>query len=372
MGSFDVKVLIVAGAGDPVNSLRPEAEIFIRMQRLGADMTIMTGADYSYLPQLIDAGVKHIDFEPESRVSPGAIRFLRAELKRGQYDVAYLFNNKAICNTAFAALGLPTVLVTYRGQTGNIFWYDPSCYLTHLHPRIDAVSCVANAVRDDLRNHVRRKDRVVTIYKGHDLAWYQEQPADLEKEFGIPPGSFVIGCTCNNRPRKGVPVLVEAMKHVPVGGGDVHLLLIGRGMEEDNLQAAIQASPHAKNIHTPGFRNDAPALTAACSCTVLPATKREGLPKTVIESMAYGVPAITTDTGGSAELMIDGESGFVVSPHDPETIADRIQQLMADPERAQRMGEAGRERIREAFNVDDSAKQTMEWFAAWVAEKHGV
>ncbi|MDF3128283.1 glycosyltransferase family 4 protein [Kiritimatiellaeota bacterium B1221] len=360
-----MKILIMTSSGEPLNSIRPEAEIFLGLHRGGHPVTIMTGRKNVYWDRWVEAGIEMIDYEPAKRLGFTDVKFMRNWLKEHPVDVAYLFNNKAICNTAFAARGLPVKLVAYRGQTGNIYWYDPSCYLTILHPRLDGVSCVSNAVRDDLRKHLMKPQKAVTVYKGHDLEWYQDSPADLSF-LNLPAHAFVVGCTANNRPRKGVPVLVEAMGLLPADA-EIHLLLIGKGMDAPELLEQINASPAADKIHRLGFRNDAPALTAACDCTVLPAVKREGLPKTVIESMVYEVPAITTDTGGSAELMIDGESGFVVPPHDPAAIADRIMRLFTNQELAESMGKAGRVRIDEHFHVNQSIEKTREWFQSLTA-----
>jgi len=359
-----MNLLVMTSSGEPLNSIRPEAEIFIGLHKGGDPVTIMTGRDNVYWDRWVDAGITMVDYEPRKRLSLKDIRFIRTWLKKHPMDLAYLFNNKCISNTAFASRGLPIKLVAYRGQTGNIFWYDPSCYLTMLHPRIDGISCVSNAVRDDLRNHVRKPQNVVTLYKGHDLAWYQEKPADLSF-LHLPKKAFVVGCTANNRPRKGVPVLVEALSGLPLKE-NIHLLLIGKGMDDPKLDKQISESPALDRIHRLGFRNDAPALTAACDATVLPALKREGLPKSVIESMVYEVPAIVTDTGGSAELIVDGESGFVISPNDPHAIAEAILKLKMNSAKAKKMGEKGRERIRSHFNVEDSIEKTREWFHSLV------
>ncbi|WFB34861.1 glycosyltransferase [Kiritimatiellota bacterium B12222] len=355
-----MNILIMTSSGEPLNSIRPEAEIFIGLHRAGHPVTIMTGRDNVYWDRWVQAGISMIDYEPRKRLSLKDIRFLRKWHKENPMDVAYLFNNKAICNSAFALGGLPVKLVAYRGQTGNIFWYDPSCYLTILHPRINGISCVSNGVRDDLRHHLHQPQKARTIYKGHDLSWYQEQPADLSF-LALPEGAFVVNCTANNRPRKGIPILVEAMGHLPQDA-EVHLLLIGKGMDAPELTKQIAESPAKNRIYCLGFRNDAPALMAACDCSVLPALKREGLPKTVIESMVYEVPAIVTDTGGSAELIEEGVSGYVVPPSDAAALADRIMRVKADPEAAKAMGNAGRQRIDSHFNVQQSIDTTLDYF----------
>ncbi len=355
-----MNLLVLTGSDGSFNTLRPEAEIFIGLHKAGHRVTVMTGRDSVYWDRWEKAGVSCIDFEPQSRINPGEIRTLRQYLKNHPVDAVYLFNNKAISCCAFAAVGLPVVLVAYRGQTGNIFWYDPSCYLTLLHPRLNAISCVSNAVRDDLRKQMRKPQNAVTLYKGHDPAWYQATPSSLE-DLSLPEDVFLVGCVANNRPRKGIPVLIEALEALPASSR-IHVLLIGNGLDADTMSPLLESSPARDRVHALGFRDDAPALVAACQASVLPALKREGLPKTVIESMAYGVPAVVTDTGGNAELVRDGEEGYVVPPGDAAALCQRLQDFEADPTAAEVMGHKAKKRIAEDFHIRDTIAQTEALF----------
>lgn len=354
--SVAIKVLFVGNYDIAVHNIRPEAEAIIGLQQQGLDVEVMTKADCWYAKRMASFGIRIHDFVPARKFSLEAIRRIRGVLKEGRHDVLHLFNNKAIVAGIFASIGLPTKVVTYRGQTGNIYWYDPSCYLTHLNPRVDKIVCVANAVRDDLKKQMLDKTKPVTIYKGHDLDWYEKtEPADLAA-FGIPEGAFVLGCVATNRPRKGVPVLLEATRYLP-DDLPVHILLVGGGMDSPEVASLISASPMADRIHVLGYRDDIPALISACSASVLPATKREGLPKTVIESMVYGIAPIVSATGGSPELVEDRQCGLVVPPSDPQRLAQAIVEMAGDKERREEWGKRARERIRTHFNVRDSIAQ---------------
>ena len=353
-----MRLLCISSHDDTLNSVRPEAELFIGLAKHGIDVTVMTEGDSVYVPMMREAGIRVIDHACRRKISLQSIRAIRRQLQRDSTDIVYAFNNKAICNANIAAIGLPVKVVTYRGQTGNIHRLDPSCYLTHLNPGVARVICVANAVRDDLRQQHPHPERVITVYKGHDLDWYRDEPASLA-EFGIGRDAFVVACVANNRPRKGIPVLVEASYSLPVEA-NIHILLIGAGMDEEKLQKAIAASPMRERIHCLGHRADAPAIVAACHASVLPSLKREGLPKTVIESMAYGVTPIVSDTGGSAELVVDGVSGIVVAPGAARDIAAAIRYLYENPTERALMGKRARDRIHTHFNVRQSVAQTAE------------
>ena len=108
-----------------------------------------------------------------------------------------------------------------------------------------------------------------------------------------------------------------------------------------------------------GFREDAPALSAACDVFCLPSTKREGLPRAVIEAMAYSVPPVVTNSGGSPELVVDGTSGIIVPPKDAAALAAAFVELYRDPERRRAMGEAARCRIGEDFRNETTIEETI-------------
>jgi glycosyltransferase involved in cell wall biosynthesis len=122
----------------------------------------------------------------------------------------------------------------------------------------------------------------------------------------------------------------------------------------------------AGRIHKLGFRSDAPAVAAACHAFCLPSVKREGLPRSVIEAMAYGVPPIVTDSGGSPELIVPGESGIVIPVRDAQAIADAIEWLYRNPDERLAMGRAARRRIGEDFRNEDTVTQTIELYESLV------
>ncbi len=359
-----MKCLIISNYASTPHNVRPEAEMVIGLKQRGLDIEVMTPAECPYAKRMASVGIRIHDHLPERRLSRTSIRLIRSILTEGRHDIAYLFNNPAIANGLIAARSLPVKIVTYRGQEGNISRWDPTCYLTHMNPRVDRIVCVANAVRDSLRRQLWNPDKAVTIYKGHDIGWYAGiQAADLQS-FGIHKPAFVAACVANNRPRKGVPVLIEAARHLPADT-PINILLIGTGMDSPEIGRLVAASPLAERFHRLGHRNDVLEIVAGADATVLPTIKREGLPKTVIESMALGVPPVVTRSGGSPEL-VDEHCGIVVEPGDPVALATALQSLADDPERAQRMGQAARQRLIEHFSLAASIDQHIALFETLV------
>jgi len=351
-----MRVLAVTTCSD-----RPEAETFIGLKKKGVDIEVMCSTESLFYQHLKDSGVTVTDFEVRSRIDLPAIQAIRRRLTVERFDILHGFNNQTISNALLAATGLPVKVIAYRGIVANVSFFNPGSWMTYLHPKVDHVVCVAEAVRQyflTMRFLWMRlpPEKFITIYKGHSLDWYKAQPKDLS-EFGIPEQAFVVGCITNYRPRKGIEVLIDAARYL-TPSAPVHFLLVGH-MDSPRLSKHIEQSPMKNRIHLTGYRRDAPTLMASCDAYVLPALRREGLPKGVIEAMAYAVPPVVTDSGGSPELIEDGISGLIVPPGDPRAIGAALTQLLDHPDLRHRMGTNARERIRSHFCIEDTINNTF-------------
>jgi glycosyltransferase involved in cell wall biosynthesis len=341
---------------------RPESELFIGLHKQGVEIDVMCNPAGRNYPLLQQSGIPLLKSCFKGRFDPDGIRRIRHQLKSKDYDLIHTFDNRALQNAILASLGMRIPFVAYRGIVANVSVFDPASWLTYLNPKVKKITCVANAIRDyffemPFGRLVLPADKPVTIYKGHRLSWYQEKPVDLT-EFGIPQDAFVVVFTGRDRPRKGVRYLIEAANHLPQGL-PIHFLLVGPMENNPKLQQQIDRSPYKAHFHFAGYRNDAPAIAAAADVLIMPSTRGEGLPRSVIEAMAYGTPAIVADAGGSPELIVDGESGFIVPPANGRAIAAAILKLQSQPELQRQIGKNARQRIERDFNADRTVKQML-------------
>jgi glycosyltransferase involved in cell wall biosynthesis len=340
---------------------RPTIATFIGMHNAGIEVTVSCAATHPNYQRLVNAGVRTIDIPFRKNIDRQARQALRTELIKGRYHILHTFSSRPLSNGLKATRDLPVKVIAYRGIVGNLSVLDPVSWQRYLNPRIDRIVCVAEAIRQwflHMQPAFLRMPatRPITIHKGHKLEWYEETPADLGT-VGIPADAFTVACTATYRPRKGVEYLVEALERLPA---DVpaHLVLIGR-MDAKRLTKRIARSPAAARIHRIGYRSNAPTWTAACDVFCLPSTKREGLARSIIEAMAYRVPPIVTNSGGSPELVVDGDSGLVVPVRDAAAIATAIEKLYRDPELRRRMGDSARRRIGTDFRNEDTVRKTI-------------
>jgi sugar transferase (PEP-CTERM/EpsH1 system associated) len=133
------------------------------------------------------------------------------------------------------------------------------------------------------------------------------------------------------------------------------LVLVGEGSERNAIVAYLQAQGLARFCELTGARDDVPDLMRRFSVFVLP-SRAEGMSNTILEAMASGLPVIATAVGGNGELVVDGETGFLVPPGDPGAIAARLTYYREHPEVLGRHGRAARERVLREFSLDVMAE----------------
>jgi glycosyltransferase involved in cell wall biosynthesis len=339
-----------------------ERHQLLGMKARDVDVVVVCAARADFQNELKAAGIDVHPIEFGRRIDRVAIAELRALVQRESPDVVHVYVKIALSNTIRAIDDLPPRLVAYRGIVGNLHWLDPTSRRTFLHPRVDRIICVCEAIRQDLLNNRflgwrLPENKVVTVHKGHVADWWRrdDAPGDLS-EVGVPAGVPVIGCVAQMRKRKGIPVLVEALERMK--NRDAHLVLIGK-VGDKRVPDRIARSPVRDRIHLLGWRADAARLAGAFDVFVLPSLRREGLPRAVIEAMCQNVPPVVTDSGGSPELIEDGISGRIVASGESAPLAAVLDELLADPALCARMGEAAEARIRSSFTPERTVSETL-------------
>ncbi len=198
-------------------------------------------------------------------------------------------------------------------------------------------------------------DKLSKILNGVDTRKYYPRERAEKDSFSV--------CTVGGlRPVKDQANLVLAVKKLlekmPHMHDRIKLSLIGDGPARKELEALIAAG-HLENIaEITGFRNDVPDMLHEFDIFVLP-SKAEGIPNVILEAMACGLPVIATDVGGNRELLVEGETGFLVPPSDSEALADALQIYIQNPHLMKIHGIAARKRIETYFSLETMASAYM-------------
>jgi glycosyltransferase involved in cell wall biosynthesis len=171
---------------------------------------------------------------------------------------------------------------------------------------------------------------------------------------GVPAAKPRLGIVGRLGEQKGHTDLLDAMlivrKTVPA-----ELLIIGSGELEPDLRQKATRLRLAECVHFLGSRNDVFDIMP-CLDIMVSSSWWEGFPTVLLEGMALGVPIVATDVSGSRELVITGETGMLVPPHDPARLAEAILRLLEDSSLAQAMAGEARKRM-ERFTVQNAARK---------------
>ncbi len=357
-----IKILVVSNYND-YHSVRPEAETFVSLHKLGYEVTIMTFGDSEYAEIFRSKGIRVIDHHPTKRYQRESIQRIKAELIAGKYDAMHLYNNKSIINGLLAARGLKVKVIGYRGSTLNFSWYNPFNYIKHLSPRLDYVICNSVGVAEKYRKHPFFKNsKAIVINKGHKLDWYTDiQPVVIRSKYEIGEETTIFILVATDRTMKGVKYLCQAVNLLPENT-NFTLLMMGKGMDSRSYRAILERGPHSDKVRTQSHNPDALSYVAGADVFVLPSIKGESITKAVLEAMSLGICPLITDIAGNVELVEHGKNGLVVQHGDPRSLSDAMLQLCKDTEAKSAYGRASKDRIANRLSHQSSVEKYTELY----------
>jgi len=196
-----------------------------------------------------------------------------------------------------------------------------------------------------------KREIIVTVPNGIEVNSFSVE-VDRKKKFkelGLNLGTKIVGTVSRlYEPTKGIKILLEASKIVQ-SKMDSELLIVGSGKDEKPLKK-IAEDLGIKALFL-GERDDVAEILRVMDVFVLPSLS-EGFPVVILEAMAAGLPVVATDVGGSREVVLDGKTGFLVEPGNPDKLAEKIKELLENDEMRKKFGEAGFKRVKEKFSID--------------------
>ncbi|MBI5049486.1 MAG: glycosyltransferase, partial [Nitrospirae bacterium] len=142
-------------------------------------------------------------------------------------------------------------------------------------------------------------------------------------------------------------------------------LVHSEGVNPEKIEQMVQESMMQSNVHFLGTRRDVSQVISAFDVAVM-SSDFETFSNAILEYMAASKPVVATNVGSTAELVIDGETGYLIPCRDSEAMAKAIMRLLKDKELAKKMGEAGREKVREKFTIEKMIEKYESLFAGLV------
>lgn len=255
--------------------------------------------------------------------------------------------------------GIPFSLTVHGPR---VFFMVKDRHLDEKLRRALFVRCISHFCRSQCLLWVARDHwpRIHVVYCGIDAA-------DYAPRLHEGAGSHVLFV---GRPgvRKGLSFLLQAVAALRDERPDVRLTVVGDGPQRAEAEALARATGIEDRVQFTGYQSSAQVAEwlSRADVFVLPSLA-EGVPIVLMEAMAAGVPVVATNVGGTGELVVDGENGFLVPPTVTDALVSRIRQLLDDPRLRSRLGRAGRETVLRDFSLERTTARLRDLLASTIA-----
>lgn len=295
---------------------------------------------------IVQRGVRVICLRMRGFADVGAMARLYEILRDFRPDVlqTYLFHANLVGRIVGRLAGVRRIVSAVHTKEGRRYHFPVERLTWRLSDRVLFVSHAVAAYaarRAGIRGQV--------VYNGVPEP-VTEKPG-FKTEFGL-GRTRVVATAARLTAGKGVKTFLRAVRLLGERYPDVRFAIIGGGELEGPLREIARQLGIEEQVHFAGWRDDVTRALKGCEVFVNASRLGEGMPNTILEAMIAGVPVVATDTGGTREAVVDGETGILVPRRTAEALAGAIASLLSDPVRAQEMGRRGRERARELFSVE--------------------
>ncbi|MBI2806387.1 MAG: glycosyltransferase [Planctomycetes bacterium] len=263
-------------------------------------------------------------------------------LRRWHADIVHTHNERPLLYGGAAAClaRVPRVIHTKHGR--GTYNSRRQVFLTALAARLtNRFVCVSDDCASLALAQGVPVERITALHNGIDTACFTFMGPCVDGP------AVIVARLCAD---KDLATLLQAVKLVVRTEPTFRLQIAGDGPLRADLIRLVEHLDLAKQVQFLGVIRDVPALLRQASMYVLSSIS-EGVSLTILEAMACGLPVVATNVGGTPEAVADGATGVLVAPRNPESLALALLRLYRDPVAARRMGEAGRLRVQEHFDV---------------------
>lgn len=283
---------------------------------------------------------------------------------------AFLFSANSYGRIASILAGVPIIIASERNlpEAGNDkikLWIYIDKLLALFTDRIICNSY--RAAESLVKHHAFNSKKVCVVHNGISVADFINKNDLNSEEYSA---SKVVGTVGRLYPQKNhilfldmVKIISEKYKHK-----NLKFVIAGEGPLKKQLKKYSQDLGIESKVVFTGLINNIQDILHATDIFVL-SSDWEGLPNAVMEAMASGLPCVVTDVGGNSELVVDGETGYVIPPNDPEAMAQKISYLLENDRLAIKMGVEGKKRMQEDFNMEKMIKTTEEIYEKMINGK---
>jgi glycosyltransferase involved in cell wall biosynthesis len=303
--------------------------------------------------ELQRAGIPVTCVDKQWKIDPPAWWRLRQLIRALKPDLVqtWLFAANAYGRSAARSAGVRHLVASERCVDEWKSWHELAID-RRLAKYTDAIVVNSRGVQAFYEQQGIAAEKLRLIYNGVPPAPASTTSREtLLAELDLPSDTRLLGAVGRLWPQKRLKDLIWATDLLHVIRNDAHLLVIGDGPQRALLERYARQCHIADHVHFLGTRDDVPRFMPHFDLLWL-ASGFEGLPNVVMEAMAAGVPVVASDIPGTRELVVSGETGYLVPLGDRAAYAKFAHKILEDPTLRARLGAAGRKRIESEFTVD--------------------
>jgi glycosyltransferase involved in cell wall biosynthesis len=330
------------------------------LARRGVENLCVGQPDKPYVERCAAKGLAVAPVKTRGEADPAGVMRLRKVMKSWKPDVVHMHTSHAhTLGVAASRTGGGGRTVVSRRVDFTI--YRNALKLSWLKYRfgVDRYIAISDGVRVQMAKDGIPAAQIRVVHSGVDLARFEGvTPHDYAKEFGLPPGAPVVLDVAAFGWHKAQEILVRATPLILARAPEARVFLVGEGECMDAVKAEAQRLGVSGRIVFTGFRTDVPSLIAGADAFVM-CSVLEGLCTSLVDALALRRPAVGSAVGGIPEVLIDGVTGLLVPPRDPEALAASVLRVIEDRALAARLGDAGRRHVEERFTVDSMVDGTL-------------
>lgn len=351
------------------------------------ETTLVTGAEdpsegnYLSLHGRGDAGIvrlPELGREIRGVRDLGSLRSLVALLRRIRPHIVHTHAAKAgtLGRLAARICGVPILVHTFHGHVLRGYFSPRKERVFRAIERglaslTDELVAVSPRVRQELLDmRIGHPDRFSVVPLGFDLERFTRADArrgELRRELGVANGAPLVGIVARLVPIKAHEVFFGAAALVHRTRPDVHFIVVGDGERRAELESLVRDAGLAKVTHFLGWRADLDRIYADLDVVAL-TSRNEGSPVALIEAMAAGRPVVSTAVGGVADVVKDGETGWLVPDGDHAALAHRIATILDSGVRAE-VGTAARQHVLARYGADRLLSEVDALYARLLAAR---
>jgi glycosyltransferase involved in cell wall biosynthesis len=308
-------------------------------------------------------GVKTTVFEIRGDISPLSTLKVAAFLKQQAIDVLICNLNKDVRVAGLAAQIVQTPVVLARH--GMLLCGNKWKHKVTLTKLVDGIITNSNTIKESYRNYGWFDDDFVkVIYNGIIIP-----ETIVAYNFSVRfPGKKIIYSAGRLSEQKGFTWLIEAAAILKKTRNDLIFAISGEGKLDADLKKQVANASLEDSFIFMGFTDNIYPYLKGCDLFVL-ASLFEGMPNVVMEAMAMQKAVIATDVNGARELMVDGKTGIIVPPKQPEALAAAIEKIIDNPEILAEFGKSGYERVTREFTMNAMGNKLEEYLQQKLVDK---